>query len=91
MLDIEQGDVYKRQEDGWLRTGDLGYYNQAGYLYIVDRKKDMINRGGEKICSFDIENVLHTLPYVAEAAVVAVPDEKYKMCIRDRCHCSRIY
>ena len=64
-------------EDGWLRTGDLGYYNQAGYLYIVDRKKDMINRGGEKICSFDIENVLHTLPYVAEAAVVAVPDEKY--------------
>ena len=50
-------------EDGWLRTGDLGYYNQAGYLYIVDRKKDMINRGGEKVCSFDIENT--TTPFRA--------------------------
>ena len=64
-------------EDGWLKTGDLGCYNQDGYLYVVDRKKDMINRGGEKICSFDIENVIHTLPAVAEAAVVGVPDEKY--------------
>ena len=64
-------------EDGWLRTGDLGYYNQAGYLYIVDRKKDMINRGGEKVCSFDIENTIHTLPGVVEAVVVGVPDSKY--------------
>lgn len=63
--------------DGWLRTGDLGYYNEAGYLFIVDRKKDMINRGGEKICSFDIENEICTLPGVAEAAVVGVPDLKY--------------
>lgn len=64
-------------EDGWLKTGDLGYYNQAGYLYIVDRKKDMINRGGEKVCSFDIENTIHTLPGVVEAVVVGVPDSKY--------------
>ena len=64
-------------EDGWLKTGDLGYTNEAGYLYVVDRKKDMINRGGEKICSFDIENVLHEIQGIAEAAVVGVPDKKY--------------
>lgn len=64
-------------EDGWLKTGDLGYLNEAGYLYLVDRKKDMINRGGEKICSYDVENELHRLPGIAEAAVVAVPDDKY--------------
>ena len=63
--------------DGWLKTGDLGYTNEAGYLYVVDRKKDMINRGGEKICSFDIENVLHEIQGIAEAAVVGVPDKKY--------------
>lgn len=64
-------------EDGWLRTGDLGYLNEDGYLYIVDRIKDMINRGGEKICSYDVENELSRLPGVLEAAVVALPDEKY--------------
>ncbi|RGX56107.1 long-chain fatty acid--CoA ligase [Anaerotruncus sp. AF02-27] len=62
---------------GWFRTGDLGYFDPQGYLFIVDRKKDMINRGGEKICSFDVENELYALPGVAEAAVVGVPDEKY--------------
>ena len=64
-------------DGGWLRTGDLGYVNSAGYLYIRDRKKDMINRGGEKIVSFDVENVLQQLPGVIEAAVVGVPDPKY--------------
>lgn len=62
---------------GWLYTGDLGYLNNHGYLYVVDRIKDMINRGGEKICSFDVENELHGLLGVAEAAVVGLPDEKY--------------
>ena len=64
-------------EDGWLKTGDMGYCNDAGYLYIVDRKKDMINRGGEKICSFDIENELQQMPEIMEAAVVGIPDKKY--------------
>lgn len=63
--------------DGWLQTGDMGYCNDAGYLYIVDRKKDMINRGGEKICSFDIENELQMMSGIVEAAVVAKPDKKY--------------
>lgn len=68
-------------EDGWLKTGDLGYYNQAGYLYIVDRKKDMINRGGEKICSFDIENAIHDLPGIAEA-MDSIRERKQKRAFR---------
>lgn len=63
--------------DGWLHTGDLGYCNEHGYLFIVDRIKDMINRGGEKICSFDVENQLNCLNGILEAAVVGIPDKKY--------------
>lgn len=64
-------------KDGWLGTGDLGYFNKEGYLFVVDRKKDMINRGGEKICSFDVENEIYKLDGVSEAAVVGIPDEIY--------------
>jgi len=64
-------------EDGWLDTGDLGYFDEEGYLYIVDRKKDMINRGGEKVCSFDIENALYGISGIREAAVVGIADERY--------------
>lgn len=63
--------------DGWLSTGDIGYFNQEGYLYIIDRKKDMINRGGEKICSFDIENELSEIDGIEDCAVVGIPDELY--------------
>lgn len=64
-------------KDGWFFTGDLGYINQDGYLSIAGRKKDMINRGGEKICSYDVENVIYTMPQVEEAAIIGVPDEVY--------------
>lgn len=64
-------------KDGWLYTGDLGYFNEDGYLYIVDRKKDMINRGGEKIWCFDVENEMISLDGVRDAAVVGIPDELY--------------
>jgi acyl-CoA synthetase (AMP-forming)/AMP-acid ligase II len=61
--------------DGWLHTGDLARIDGDGLLYIVDRKKDMINRGGENVYSLEVENVLATAPGVGEAAVVAVPDD----------------
>jgi long-chain acyl-CoA synthetase len=61
--------------DGWLHTGDLARMDADGLLYIVDRKKDMINRGGENVYSIEVENVLAGAPGVGEAAVVAVPDE----------------
>lgn len=64
-------------DDNWLLTGDLGYVNEAGYLYIVDRKKDMINRGGEKIFSYDIENEIRKIEGVHEVAVVGKKDAKY--------------
>lgn len=63
--------------DGWLDTGDMGYFNRDGYLYIVDRKKDMINRGGEKVCSLDVENALYKISGILEVAVVGIADERY--------------
>lgn len=64
-------------KDGWLGTGDLGYFNGQGYLFVVDRKKDMINRGGEKIWSFDVENEIYRMEGVEDAAVVGIPDDIY--------------
>jgi long-chain acyl-CoA synthetase len=61
--------------EGWLHTGDLARLDDDGLLYIVDRKKDMINRGGENVYSIEVENALAGAPGVGEAAVVAVPDE----------------
>ncbi|MBI4941403.1 MAG: AMP-binding protein [Actinobacteria bacterium] len=60
--------------DGWLRTGDVGRFDEDGYLVLVDRIKDMIIRGGENIYPKEIENALHTHPDVVEAAVVGAPD-----------------
>ncbi|MFC5908930.1 long-chain-fatty-acid--CoA ligase [Streptacidiphilus monticola] len=62
--------------DGWLRTGDLARQDEDGYLYIVDRKKDLIIRGGYNVYPREIEEVLHEHPAVALAAVVGVPDER---------------
>lgn len=64
-------------KNGWLKTGDLGYLNLQGYLFVVDRKKDMINRGGEKIWSFDVENEIYKIPGVNETSVIGIPDEIY--------------
>ncbi|MEG6616396.1 long-chain fatty acid--CoA ligase [Peptococcaceae bacterium 1198_IL3148] len=61
--------------NGWLRTGDMAYIDQDGYIFLVDRKKDLIIRGGMNIYPREIEEVLHTHPDVLEAAVVGIPDE----------------
>jgi long-chain acyl-CoA synthetase len=60
----------------WLHTGDLGYFDEGGFLYIVSRKKELIIRGGYNVYPSEIENVLHAHPAIAEAAVVGVPDER---------------
>lgn len=63
--------------DGWLRTGDIGFFDHEGFLFIVDRKKDMIVSGGENIYSREVEEALLQHPAVLEAAVVGVPDAKW--------------
>ncbi len=63
--------------DGWFHTGDVGRWGAEGYLYIVDRKKDMILTGGENVYPREVEEVLFRHPAVMEAAVVGAPDEKW--------------
>ncbi|MHB8690503.1 MAG: long-chain-fatty-acid--CoA ligase [Solirubrobacteraceae bacterium] len=64
-------------EDGWFRTGDAGYLDEAGYLYLHDRTKDMIVSGGENIFPAEIENVVMMQPGIADAAVIGVPHERW--------------
>jgi long-chain acyl-CoA synthetase len=61
--------------DGWLRTGDMARIDEEGFVEIVDRKKDMINRGGENVYCVEVENALAAYPAVFEAAVTGVPDQ----------------
>jgi long-chain acyl-CoA synthetase len=61
---------------GWFHTGDMAKVDEDGYFFIVDRKKDMIIRGGYNVYPREIEEVLYEHPAVLEAAVVGVPDEK---------------
>ena len=60
--------------DGWVYTGDMGYYDDEGYIYIADRKKDMIISGGENVYPREVEEVLYQHPAVLEAAIIGVPD-----------------
>ena len=61
--------------DGWFRTGDLARVDEDGYFFIVDRKKDLIIRGGYNVYPREIEEVLYEHPAVAEAAVVGIPHD----------------
>ncbi|MBS1862915.1 MAG: AMP-binding protein [Actinobacteria bacterium] len=64
-------------EDGYVRTGDVGYLDEQGYLFILDRRKDMIITGGFNVYPREVENVISTLPGVREVAVVGAPDERW--------------
>jgi len=64
--------------DGWLHSGDVGHLDENGYVFITDRKKDMIIKGGENISPREIEEAIVKLPQVAEVSVYAVPDEKFQ-------------
>jgi long-chain acyl-CoA synthetase len=62
---------------GWMHTGDVGYMDEDGFLYVVDRTKDMIISGGENVYSVEVEKVIYQHPAVAMCAVIAIPDEKW--------------
>jgi len=70
-------DAGKFTQDGWLRTGDVASMDELGFVRITDRTKDLIKSGGEWISSVDLENALMAHPAVAEAAVIAIPHEKW--------------
>lgn len=63
--------------NGWMHTGDLGYRGDDGYVYITDRKKDMIISGGENVYPREVEDLLYAHPAILEAAVIGVPDERW--------------
>ncbi len=74
---------YKRPEEteaalrgGWLHSGDMGYYDEDGYFFMVDRKKEMVNVGGEKVFPREVEELMYTHPAIAEAALVPQPDAR---------------
>ena len=60
---------------GWYHTGDMGFLDKTGHLYLVDRKKDMIISGAENIYSVEVENVISTHPAVKEVAVIGIPHD----------------
>ena len=64
-------------EDGWLRTGDAGYLDEDGYVYVHDRVKDMIISGAENIYPAEVESAIFGHPAIAEVAVIGVPDDKW--------------
>ena len=82
--DVVMKGYWKRPEataeavkDGWFYTGDAGYYDEEGFLYIHDRVKDMIVSGGENVYPAEVENALFSHPDVADVAVIGVPDEQW--------------
>lgn len=64
-------------KDGWMHTGDAGYLDADGYLYVVDRVKDMVISGGENVYSAEVENAVARHPAVATCAVIGLPDAKW--------------
>jgi fatty-acyl-CoA synthase len=71
-------DAPERFDDGWLRTGDVGYGDERRYVQLTDRAKDVIKSGGEWISSLDLENALAGHVDVLEVAVIGVPDERWE-------------
>jgi fatty-acyl-CoA synthase len=73
----DRDDGQKFTDDGWLRTGDVAELHRGSYIKLVDRTKDLVKSGGEWISSVELENAVMAHPEVVEAAVIAVPDERW--------------
>ncbi len=73
----DQAKTEQAFDGGWFHSGDLGTLDDEGYLYVVDRKKDMIKTGGENVASREVEECIYLLPQVSEAAVVALPHPRW--------------
>lgn len=80
------GDTNKAFHDGWFNTGDIARVDEDGFVYILDRKRDMINRGGEKVFSIEVENAINDHPDVIECAVIGVPDPIYGEAVKAYIH-----
>jgi long-chain acyl-CoA synthetase len=76
-LDNPEGTREAFWEKTWFRSGDVGLFDDDGYLYIVDRLKDMIITGGENVYSREVEEVLYTRPEIQECAVIGTPDKEW--------------
>ena len=70
-------DTAQTIRDGWLYTGDIGYIDEEGYVYITDRKKDLIIRGGENVSPREVEEILCQHPKIVEAGIIGIPDKVY--------------
>lgn len=77
-----EGETEKTIRNGWLHTGDMAYQDEEGYLYLVDRKKDMIITGGFNVYTTVVEKALFEHPEVRQAAVIGIPDEKWGEAVR---------
>ncbi len=73
----KQKETEEAFERGWFHSGDVGYLDQEGYLYVVDRVKDIIKTGGTVVASREVEEALFTHPAVSEVAVIALPHPKW--------------
>ena len=73
----EQKTAQVMTPDGWLRTGDMGWVDEEGYIFLAGRKDDMIKRGGELVSPEEVEDVLCAHPKIDEAAVIGVPDPEW--------------
>ena len=76
-LNNPEGTTEAFWEDDWFRSGDIGVFDENGYLYIVDRLKDMIITGGENVYPREVEEVLYQRPEVQECAVIGLPDKEW--------------
>ena len=74
---LNQGSAQTKTADGWIRSGDIGRIDDAGFVYVLDRVKDMIITGGENVYGPEVESVLGACPGVSEAVIIGIPDERW--------------